>query len=142
MQSFEKLGPSAPLSAAGNDAVRLTYDKQPGDGRLLSLASFGAARRLITAAGRKARSRVAATTAMGLALRLAFLAPFACGNHGGTPWWKEEVADARRCTSRGREVACLDVSTCARRAAKKVAIASVFDAHVPLEATRGAELKS
>ena len=79
---------------------------------------------------------------MGLALRLAFLAPFACGNHGGTPWWKEEVADARRCTSRGREVACLDVSTCARGAAKKVAIASVFDAHVPLEATRGAELKS
>ena len=79
---------------------------------------------------------------MSLALRLAFLAPFACGNHGGTPWWKEEVADARRCTSRGREVACLDVSTCARGAAKKVAIASVFDAHVPLEATRGAELKS
>ena len=79
---------------------------------------------------------------MGLALRLAFLAPFACGNHGGTPWWKEEVADARRCTSRGREVACLDVSTCARGAAKKVAIASVFDAHVPLEATRGVELKS
>ncbi|KAH8074337.1 hypothetical protein JL721_1892 [Aureococcus anophagefferens] len=66
---------------------------------------------------------------MGLALRLAFLAPFACGNHGGTPWWKEEAADARRCTSRGREVACLDVSTCARGAAKKVAIASVFDAH-------------
>ncbi|KAH8047462.1 hypothetical protein JL722_13091 [Aureococcus anophagefferens] len=61
---------------------------------------------------------------MGLALRLAFLAPFACGNHGGTPWWKEEAADARRCTSRGREVACLDVSTCARGAAKKVAIAS------------------
>jgi hypothetical protein len=35
-------------------------------------------------------------------------------------------------------VACLDVSTCARGAANKVAIASVFDAHVAIESTCGA----
>ncbi|KAH8051335.1 hypothetical protein JL722_10786 [Aureococcus anophagefferens] len=74
---------------------------------------------------------------MGLALRLLLLAPFACGTLR-EPWWKEKVEDARRCTSQGREVACLDVSTCPRGAANKVAIASVFDAHVAIESTCGA----
>ena len=70
---------------------------------------------------------------MGVVLRLVFLAPVACG----TAWWEQKVSDARRCTSQGREVACLDVSTCERGAARKVAIVSVFDAHVAIESTCG-----
>ena len=38
-----------------------------------------------------------------------------------------------RCTSHGKEVECFDVSTCERGVAKKIAIASVFDAHVNIE---------
>ena len=60
-------------------------------------------------------------------LRLVVLAPVAFGE------LKYSLTDTVRCTSHGKEVECFDVSTCERGVAKKVAIASVFDAHVNIK---------
>ncbi|KAH8058918.1 hypothetical protein JL720_13934 [Aureococcus anophagefferens] len=63
-------------------------------------------------------------------LRLVVLAPVAFGS---MKWLEKALKDTVRCTSHGKEVECLDVSTCERGVAKNVAIASVFDAHVNIE---------
>ena len=60
-------------------------------------------------------------------LRLVVLAPVAFGE------LKYRRDDTVRCTSHGKEVECFDVSTCERGVAKKIAIASVFDARVDIK---------